>query len=290
MFEVSFPGLGIEPIEMNSTAFTVFGHPVAWYGIIISCAMVLAFLYALTRAKFEGVTTDDMVDLTLFLIIFGVVGARLYYVIFKFSDYVATGGSFFGNIGQTLLNVISIWNGGLAIFGAVIAGFITAYIVAKRKKIYFLVILDIVAPALIMAQGIGRWGNFTNGEAFGAETDLMWRMGLRRFSGGGQFSNYIEVHPTFFYESLWCILGFIIMAIFYKKKKFNGQVFFFYMIWYGIGRAFIEGLRSDSLYLFNTGIRVSQLLAILVCVAGIVLMTIYSVKAKKKNIKSLNEN
>ena len=257
MFEVSFPGLGIGPFEMNSTAFSVLGHPVAWYGIIISCAMVLAFLYGLSRAKIEGVKSDDLIDLTLFLIIFGVIGARLYYVIFKFGDYVATGGGIFQNLEHTLLNIVSIWNGGLAIFGAIIAGFITALIVAKIKKIYFLVVLDILSPAVIMAQGIGRWGNFTNGEAYGGETDVLWRMGLKRFSGGGAFSNYIEVHPTFLYESLWCLLGFAIMTAFYKKKKYNGQVFFFYMIWYGLGRAVIEGMRTDSLYLFGTGISAS---------------------------------
>lgn len=282
MFEVSFPGLGIGPFEMNSTAFTVFGHPVAWYGIIIACAMVLAFLYGLSRAKIEGVKSDDLIDLTLFLIIFGIIGARLYYVIFKLDDYIATGGGFFSNLGNTLLNIVSIWKGGLAIFGGIIAGFIAAYFVAKVKKIYFLVVLDILAPAVIMAQGIGRWGNFTNGEAFGGETDSILRMGLKRFSGGGSFSNYMEVHPTFLYESLWCLLGFVIMTAFYKKKKFNGQVFFFYMIWYGLGRAVIEGMRSDSLYLFGTGIRVSQLLAVIICITGIVLMTVFAVKKKKE--------
>lgn len=284
MFEVSFPGPGIGPFSMSSTAFTLFGHPVAWYGIIISCAMILAFFYAMSRAKYEGVKSDDLVDLALFLIIFGIIGARLYYVIFKFNDYIATGGSVFQNLGNTLLNIVSVWNGGLAIFGGILAGGVTAYFVARKKKIYYLVILDILSPAVCMAQGIGRWGNFTNGEAYGGETDVFWRMGLKKFSGGGQFSNYFEVHPTFLYESLWCLLGFLIMHIFYKKKKFNGQVFFFYMIWYGLGRAVIEGLRTDSLYLFGSGIRVSQLLALVICVAGIVFMTVFSVKNSKKAI------
>ena len=156
-----------------------------------------------------------------------------------------------------------------------------AYVVARVKKIYFPVILDILSPAVIMAQGIGRWGNFTNGEAYGGETSSLFRMGINRFSGGGAFSNYIEVHPTFLYESVWCILGFVLMTVFYKKKKFNGQIFYFYMIWYGLGRAVIEGMRTDSLYLFGTGIRVSQLLAALIFVAGCVLMTVFSVKKRK---------
>ena len=281
MFEVSFPGLGIGPFEINSTAFTVFGHPVAWYGIIISCAMILAFFYGLSRAKIEGVKSDDLIDLTLFIIIFGIIGARLYYVLFKLEDYVVVGGGFFSNIGKTFVNIVSIWNGGLAIFGGILAGFAAAYVVARVKKIYFPVILDILSPAVIMAQGIGRWGNFTNGEAYGGETSFLFRMGINRYSGGGAFSNYIEVHPTFLYESVWCILGFVLMTVFYKKKKFNGQIFYFYMIWYGLGRAVIEGMRSDSLYLFGTGIRVSQLLAALIFVAGCVLMTVFSVKKRK---------
>lgn len=281
MFEVSFPGLGIGPFEINSTAFTVFGHPVAWYGIIISCAMVLAFLYGLSRAKIEGVKSDDLIDLTLFVIVFGIIGARLYYVLFKLDDYIVTGQGFFSDLYHSLVNIVSIWKGGLAIFGGIIAGFATAYVVARVKKIYFPVLLDILAPAVIMAQGIGRWGNFTNGEAYGGETESLLRMGIKRFSGGGAFSNYVEVQPTFLYESVWCILGFILMTVFYKKKKFNGQIFYFYMIWYGLGRAFIEGMRSDSLYLFGTGIRVSQLLAALVFVAGCALMTVFAVKKKK---------
>lgn len=286
MFEVSFPGLGIGPFEINSTAFTIFGHPVAWYGIIIACGMICAFLYGLSRAKIEGVKSDDIIDMTLFLIIAGIVGARLYYVIFKLDDFIATGGSFFQNLGSTLYNIVAVWNGGLAIFGGIIAGFFTALVVARVKKIYFPVILDILGPSVILAQGIGRWGNFTNGEAYGSETDAFIRMGLTKYSGGGAFSNYFEVHPTFLYESLWCILGFVLMTVFYKKKKFNGQIFYFYMIWYGAGRAVIEGLRTDSLYLFSTGIRVSQLFAVLVCIAGIALTVFFGAKKKKEQLKN----
>ena len=283
MNQISFPGLGLGPITTDGVAFTVFGHDIMWYGIIIAVGMVLAFFYAWTRAKFEGVKTDDLIDLGLFIIIFGIIGARLYYVIFTFDQYVATGGNFMSNLGQTLLNIVSIWNGGLAIFGGIIAGFFAALLVARRKKIHFPVILDILAPSVMIGQILGRWGNFFNAEAYGRETTLPWRMRIERISAGGLYTTSTEVHPTFLYESLWNLIGFVLIAIFYKKKKFNGQVFYFYMIWYGAGRAFIEGLRTDSLLIAgNPNLRVSQILAALVCIAGIVLMTLGYSRLKKK--------
>lgn len=285
MFEVSFPGFGLGPIEIHKVAFQLFDGKiqVTWYGILIAVGMILAFLYALSRAKFEGIKSDDMVDLALFILIFSIIGARLYYVIFppKGVTYLVTDGGFWHNVGQTLLNVVSVWEGGLAIFGGLIAGFIVTFLVARHKKIRLPVLLDTLAPSLLLAQSVGRWGNFMNGEAYGYETDVIWRMGLKTTSG------YIEVHPTFLYESLWNIIGFTILAIFYKKKKFNGQIFYFYMIWYGFGRAFIEGMRTDSLPLWGltdfsgNPIRVSQALAALVLIAGVALMIFFWVKASK---------
>lgn len=285
MFEVSFPGFGLGPIEIHKVAFQLFDGKiqVTWYGILIAVGMILAFLYALSRAKFEGIKSDDMVDLALFILIFSIVGARLYYVIFppKGVTYLVTDGGFWHNVGQTLLNVVSVWEGGLAIFGGLIAGFIVTFLVARHKKIRLPVLLDTLAPSLLLAQSVGRWGNFMNGEAYGYETDVIWRMGLKTSSG------YIEVHPTFLYESLWNIIGFTILAIFYKKKKFNGQIFYFYMIWYGLGRAFIEGMRTDSLPLWGltdfsgNPIRVSQALAALVLIAGVALMIFFWMKASK---------
>lgn len=286
MFEVSFPGFGLGPIEIHKVAFQLFDGKiqVTWYGILIAVGMILAFLYALSRAKFEGIKSDDMVDLALFILIFSIIGARLYYVIFppKGVTYLVTDGGFWHNVGQTLLNVVSVWEGGLAIFGGLIAGFIVTFLVARHKKIRLPVLLDTLAPSLLLAQSVGRWGNFMNGEAYGYETDVIWRMGLKTTSG------YIEVHPTFLYESLWNIIGFVILAIFYKKKKFNGQIFYFYMIWYGLGRAFIEGMRTDSLPLWGltdfsgNPIRVSQALAALVLIAGVALMVFFWVKASKE--------
>ncbi len=273
MYEISFPGLGIDGFTIHSVAFTVFGKDIMWYGILICFGMILAYLYAHSRAKFEGIKTDDLLDLGFFVILFGIVGARLYYVLFAPTSYIAKGGSLLENIWNTIVNVVSIWNGGLAIFGAILAGFVTTIFVAKKKKIRLPVLLDVLSPSVMIGQIVGRWGNFMNAEAYGSETTVPWRMGIKRISGGGLYTQSIEVHPTFLYESLWNLIGFILIAIFYKKKKFNGQVFYFYMIWYGLGRAVIEGLRSDSLYIAgNEYLRVSQILAALVCIAGIVLM------------------
>lgn len=280
MYEISFPGLGIGEFTIHSVAFTLFGKDIMWYGILICIGMILAYLYAYSRAKFEGIKTDDLLDLGFFVILFGIVGARLYYVIFAPSSYIVTGGTFWENIWDTIVNVVSIWKGGLAIFGGIIAGFITALVVARIKKIHFPVLLDILAPSVMIGQIIGRWGNFMNGEAHGGETTLPWRMSIRRVYTDGSYGPLEEVHPTFLYESLWNLVGFILIAIFYKKKKFNGQVFYFYMIWYGLGRALIEGLRTDSLYIAN--LRVSQVLAALVCIAGIVLMTVNIIRYKSR--------
>ena len=272
MVEISFPGLGIDWFAIKNVAFTVFGKEIMWYGIFICLGMILAYFYATTRGKLEGVSSDDLLDLAFFVILFGIVGARLYYVAFAPSSYIAKGGSFWNNVWATIVNVVSIWEGGLAIFGGILAGALAAFLVARHKKIPFPKILDILAPSVMIGQIIGRWGNFMNAEAYGAETKLPWRMGIRRVSAGGLYSSVVEVHPTFLYESLWNLLGFVLIAVFYKKKKFNGQVIYFYMIWYGLGRAMIEGLRSDSLYVPGTALRVSQLVAILACLAGVALM------------------
>ncbi|MCI8472783.1 MAG: prolipoprotein diacylglyceryl transferase [Clostridiales bacterium] len=292
MYEISFPGLGIDGFTIHSVAFTVFGKDIMWYGILICFGMILAYLYAHSRAKFEGIKTDDLLDLGFFVILFGIVGARLYYVLFAPTSYIAKGGSLLENIWNTIVNVVSIWNGGLAIFGGILAGFATAIFVAKKKKIRLPVLLDVLSPSVMIGQIVGRWGNFMNAEAYGSETTVPWRMGIKRISAGGLYTQSIEVHPTFLYESLWNLIGFTLIAIFYKKKKFNGQVFYFYMIWYGLGRAVIEGLRSDSLYIAgNEHLRVSQILAALVCIAGIILMIRGYAKLKKAaGIDGTSEN
>lgn len=286
MTYVSFPGLGIEPFHIDKTAFSVFGRDVAWYGLLITCGMMLAVLYALwIGQKKEGIKSDDIMDLAFFIIIFGVLGARTYYVIFKWDSYLVTSGSFFENVWATFKNCIAIWEGGLAIYGGIIAGLITAFFVAKRKKIPFLKFFDILAPCVLIGQIIGRWGNFVNVEAHGGETTLPWRMGiLYSFDGSGVTTGIWDaemyVHPTFLYESLWNLLGLVLIHFLYQRKKFDGQMFCTYLIWYGFGRMLIEGLRTDSLMLGS--FRISQLVGLVSVILGIVLMVLYSTAARKR--------
>lgn len=282
MIEISFPGFGIGPFQIESVAFNIFKIEVAWYGVLITIGMLFAFIYCLWRARYEGIKSDDMIDLAILIVVMSIIGARLYYVIFEFSSFVATGGSIWQNLWHTFLNIINIRDGGLAIYGGVIGGFFAALIISKRKKIRFPILLDVLVGGVLIGQIIGRWGNFMNAEAYGYETDVLWRMGINTVTAGGLNENYIEVHPTFLYESLWNLVGLIIMTVFYKKKKFHGQHFAFYLVWYGIGRAVIEGFRSDSLWLFGEGsIRVSQALGIITCIIGLVIFTFGFLKVYK---------
>ena len=274
MSYISFPGLGIEPFHIDKVAFSVLGRDVAWYGIIITVGMIIAIAVAFRLAKIEKISADDLIDLALYAIIFGVIGARLYYVIFSWNefDYLVTSGSFFYNLWHSFVNIIAIWEGGLAIYGGVIGGLIVGLIFAKVKKVHFLKVFDILAPCVMIGQIIGRWGNFVNMEAHGCETTLPWRMGL--LFGNAQTGEWLAeqyVHPTFFYESVWNLIGLIIILSLYKKKKANGQIFAMYFAWYGFGRMFIEGLRTDSLML-TENIRVSQLVGLVTCVIGILLL------------------
>ena len=267
---ISFPGLGIGPFSIDPVAFKVFGLTVRWYGLLICIGMILAIVYIISRTKIEKIKTDDFIDIAIFTIIFGVIGARIYYVLFELDNYIVK-----GDVWATLKKMVAIWEGGIAIYGALIAGFITVLVCCRIKKLRFAAVLDAVAPGVMIGQIIGRWGNFVNMEAFGTETDLPWRMWLS--------ADNICHHPTFLYESLWNLDGFILIAVFYKKKKFHGNVFLFYMTWYGFGRMFIEGLRTDSLYVMNTDIRISQVVGFVTFVTGLVLMIINLVKVKKNN-------
>lgn len=281
---ISFPGLGIDEFELESIAVSsetlsflknVFGEGwkgIAWYGIIITVGIILSALYGIKRAHQEGITTDDMMDVILAAVISCVFGARAYYVIF------------YGNY-DSLYDIIAVWNGGLAIYGAVIAGIISLCIIGKIKKISSLVLLDIGASSIILGQSIGRWGNFVNGEAFGYETDLPWRMGIS--IRGGEM---IYVHPTFLYESLWNMLGFILIWRIYNKKKYNGQIVLFYLAWYGFGRMLIEGLRTDSLWLVDGVIRVSQLIGAVCFVVCTTLLVCIALKMKKAEKKDGSNN
>ena len=274
---VSFPGFGIEGWNIDSVAFTIGdGFTIMWYGVLISIGMLIAIAYASWRCKQVGIKIDDLIDIAIFTIFFGVVGARLYYVIFSPHQFDSIG------------DVLNLRNGGLAIYGGIIAGALTIVIVCLVKKISWRKLYDCAAPAVIIAQSMGRWGNFCNGEAYGGIVSeghplYFLRMGLiskNTFSDFGT-TEMVYVHPTFLYESLWNLAGFILMNIFFKKKKFDGQIALYYFAWYGFGRMFIEGLRTDSLYIGNTGIRVSQLLGFLLFVVASSLIVYGLIKTKK---------
>lgn len=272
--KLSFPGLGIDEFSVNEVAFSLFGNNVAWYGIIVTLAIAVVCARVYAGAVKLGYNVDDVLDYFIFSIMFGIVGARLYYVVFYGLDrYIVTDGGFWHNVSESFMNIIAIWNGGIAIYGGIIAIVITVIIVSKIKKIPFLPILDFAGHGAMIGQAIGRWGNFFNAEAHGVETDIFCRMGITNSFG---FTNYY--HPTFLYESLWNTLGFILIFFFFKRRKYGGQIFLMYCTWYGFGRMFIEGLRTDSLYIGSTNIRVSQLLGFLLFLAGAVLLIYFGRK------------
>ena len=252
---ITFPMLG-EGFKLTFLPyFTIFGWRVYWYGVLIALGFLLAVLYCMKRAKSFGITQDDLVDMLICAVPLGVICARLYYVIFYRADD-GTNPYFDGS--HDLLDIVRIWEGGLAIYGGIIGGFLGAAISSKVKKIPFRVFADLGSLGFLIGQAIGRWGNFTNREAHGTDTTLPWRMGLVY-----SFKTFY-FHPTFLYESLWNVLGFVLLHFWSKKRrKFDGQVFLLYIAWYGLGRAMIEGLRTDSLYVGSTNLRVSQLIAIL---------------------------
>ena len=264
---LSFPGLGIGEFEVNSVAFNLFGKfDVAWYAVIITFGMILAVAYVMFRANKIGIVPDEILDFAIFVIPFGIIGARLYYVLTTLENY--------SNIWQ----MFDIHSGGLAIYGGIIAGTITVYVVCRVKKIYFPAFGDCVVPGLILAQAIGRWGNFMNAEAHGYATDIFCRMGI------GSGANAVFYHPTFLYESLWNIIGFIAINFFYKHKKYDGQIILMVFGWYGLGRFWIEGRRTDSLYIPGTALRISQVLAILIFVACLAALIYFAVKPPKREL------
>lgn len=242
---ISFPALGL---ELNPPAgFDLFGKTIYLYGVMAALGLLLGLLYCSKRAPRYGLQEDHIFDMILWALPIGIVGARAYYVLFNFDLYR----------GRPFLDWLAIWEGGLAIYGGIIAGAVTLVVYCKVKRLPTGAMLDAAAPGLMLGQICGRWGNFFNREAFGAETELFTRMGLTTDAGT------IFVHPTFLYESLWNLAGFLLLHLYVNKgkRKYDGEVFTLYVLWYGIGRCMIEGLRADSLYLGDTGIRVSQLLA-----------------------------
>ena len=255
---IRFPFLG--DLTLNPPAsFSVFGREIYFYGVIIALGFVLGILYCARRAPEFGISSDSVYDMMIWMIPLSILGARLYFVLFQTEYYFAHPAE-----------ILAVWEGGLAIYGGIISGVLVAFVFCRVRHIAFLDMLDLMSFGVLIGQALGRWGNFFNREAFGAETEIFCRMGLTAPDG-----TTVYVHPTFLYESLWNLLGLAFLIYFTRsgRRRYCGQVALMYFFWYGLGRSWIEGLRTDSLYLAHTGIRVSQLLSILiVCVSGTILL------------------
>ena len=269
---ISFPGLfGDWQFTVPSKALNI-GNGIYWYGIIIAAGMLLGLYFCMKQAHKYGLSEDNIIDTVLWVIPFSIIGARIYYVLFYLDLFRGSDGSI--NWSSTY----RIWDGGLAIYGGVIAGFLTAYLFSRRRKISFWALADCCVQGLFIGQAIGRWGNFMNREAFGAATELPWRMRLWTSA-----TTYMDVHPTFLYESLWNVIGLLLLYfVVSRARRFDGENTCFYFIWYGLGRFWIEGLRTDSLLIGNTGLRASQLVAIGSVIVAAALMVIGLRNAKGK--------
>ena len=259
VYHVQFPGLGWE-FTIDRVALSVGGFNIYWYGVIIAVGMLLALLYAFRHAVDFGIDADRLVDVVAIGTVMAIVCARIYYVAMAPFQY------------QSFWEMVDIRLGGIAIYGAVIGAFVFGGLAAKWRKVPLLPLFDLVALGFLIGQGVGRWGNFVNQEAFGTNTTLPWGMyseGTEAYlrsvqvtlPAGVTIDPTLPVHPTFFYESLWCLIGFVVLALYVKRRRFHGQIFLLYVIWYGLGRSWIEGLRTDSLLITGTDLRASQVVA-----------------------------
>lgn len=284
---IRFPHLGLT-FSLVGKSVDVFGFSIAYYGIIIACGMVAGYFLARYQAKRLGGDGEVVLDLAMWDIIFAILGARIYYVLFSWDYYSAHPGEIF-----------NIRGGGMAIYGGVIAGVITTYVFARVKKISFFYLVDVACGGLLIGQIFGRWGNFFNREAFGGYTDSLLAMQIPKSDvRSGDLTpdllnhlvtvdevEYIQVHPTFLYESLWNVGVLLVILLYTKHRKFEGQLFLMYLFGYGLGRVWIEGLRTDQLTWMGTGIAVSQVLSgVLVIASGGILLYQYIIKKKRKHI------
>ena len=284
---VRFAGIAKEFMVSNTLDLGFIS--IRWYGLIIAFGLLLAALFGGRIAYKWKISLDKMVDVLLYGVIFGILGARLYYVAFKWADYR-----------DDLWSIFEIWNGGLAIYGGIIGGLLAAFVVCKLEHINIRNLLDMVGMSLLIGQGIGRWGNFVNQEAFGTFTykhfgmmsdtvaDYITRnpaaFGLEGVKDIPQYiaDNDLYVHPTFFYESVWCLVGFGLLYLILRKfRTFSGELFLCYGVWYGFGRMVIEGLRTDSLFIGSTSLRVSQVLSGALCLICLALLVTLKVHFKR---------
>ena len=265
--QISFPSLGID-LTINRVAFSVFGKDIFWYALIILAGFILGAVFVAASARKRGANPENVWDIALYGLIFGLICARIYYVLFDFDS-----------VRGSILNVFKIWEGGIAIYGGIIGAALSSYIYCRKKKLSVTKMFDLCCPGLLIGQSIGRWGNFVNAEVYGGETSLPWGMSI---NGGA------PVHPLFLYESVWNAAGFLLILIFRDKKQADGQVFFFYIFWYSLGRLFLEGMRQSQyiLYLVEGRLGISQVVAaagILFGIFGI----IWSKNRMKKNSVNL---
>ncbi len=286
MPEVWFPHLNIQIQHLPRVAFTIFGFEIYWYGLMIFLAFFTGWQVALAEAKRTGQNPDIYTDYLFYALIFSIIGARLFYVIFDWEIYK-----------DDLLKIFAFREGGLAVYGGTLAAAATAYVFTRAKKINFAVFADTAVFGMVFGQVIGRLGNFFNREAFGGFTDSL--LAMRYLASTVGFipdsaaeviievngAQYIQVHPTFLYEVLWNLGLFFFLHYYKKRKAFTGELIFIYMVGYGIGRFWIEGLRTDSLMLFNTGLRASQALSVVLVAAGVVAM----IYGRIKNRRTSNE-
>ena len=286
--DIAFPNLGLYLKDVPKN-FTIFGFTIALYGVIIGLGFLIALLIIARVAKWTDQDPDDYWDMAIYVIIFSIIGARIYYVFFAWDYYK-----------DNPISALNIRNGGLAIYGGVLAGFATIYIYTRIRKKSFLKMADTVMFGLVFGQLLGRWGNFTNREAFGEYTDGLFamRLPLEMVRSGEitelmkahmvEGTNYVQVSPTFLYESMWNVCLLIILFLYCKHKKFDGEIVLLYLGGYGLGRAWIEGLRTDQLIMHTTGLPVSQMLAICLVIFAITMDIVTRVRLQKKAKTEVN--
>lgn len=286
-YNINFPGFGIY-LKHVGKYISVFGFDIAFYGIIISISIIFGIILATIKSKKTNQNPDDYINIAILGSFFGIIGARIYYVIFNFKLYK-----------DNLISVFNLREGGLAIYGGIIFAVISTYIYCRIKKLDFMLVLDTASPCIILGQIIGRWGNFFNREAFGEYTKNIFRMEIPINAVANESDitplmnnniitrdgiDFITVSPTFLYESMWNILVLLFLLFYIKHKRFNGEIFLFYLIGYSLGRIMIESLRTDSLYLPGTTLKASQILSIIIAITSILFIRL----KKKKQIQEKN--
>ncbi len=285
---ITFPYLGIE-LDVKSVCFTIGNFEIKWYGVMIGIGLLLALKYCFSKVKNFGIDGSKVIDTVFAGMIGGIICARVYYLIFHHDNIYTIG------------DVFNIRKGGLAIYGGIIGAFLFGIIVAKKEKIRILPLIDLAGMGFLIGQGVGRWGNFFNHEAFGMNTSLPWGMSSGRIQSylaynqadifaktGITVDPYLPVHPCFLYESLWCLLGFLLLHLYMKKRRYDGEMFLMYICWYGFERMFVEGLRTDSLYLGS--VRISQVLAACLFVISLILLVYFRVRFSKRGYPVLYVN